>query len=258
MSADTPLVRRSDTPPVAVLTLDSPANRNALSKRLVVELAAHLGEAAADVGVRAVAVTATGNTFCSGADLTDPPVDSGPGSFPALLEQMWDYPKPLIAAVNGHVRAGGFGLVAVADVVVCSVDATFALTEVRLGLVPAVISVPLLRRMDPLAAHRFFLTGERFSAEQAREAGLVGTLVEPGRLEAELGALAAEFAHCEPEALAATRALMREVPTLGVSEGFARATEVSRRFFSSARAAEGIAAFKGGRRPPWAGGAQPG
>lgn len=247
-----PLVRRTDVGVMAVLTLDSPANRNALSRDLVTELGSHLESAAADPAVRAVAVTGTGSTFCSGADLKDPPMESGPHSFPTVLERMWEYPKPLVAAVNGHVRAGGFGLVASADIVVCAASATFALTEVRLGLVPAVISVPLLRRMYPLAARRYMLTGEKFDSAAALAAGLVGTVVEDPALPEELQALAAAFHQCEPHALAATRALLRQVPAMDVSSGFSHTAAVSRQFFASAEASEGIASFRERRLPRWA------
>lgn len=247
-----PLVRRDDRLSSAVLVLDSPPNRNALSRRLVGELSSHLADAASDPEVRAVALTGTGSTFCAGADLSDPPVEGGPGSFTELLRALWDCPKPVVAALNGHVRAGGFGLVAAADVVVCARSASFAFTEVRLGLAPAIISVLCLRRMTPLAASRYLLTGERFGADEAVSAGLVGWVVDDGDLDGALDATLSELRQCEPEALRVTRSLIRTIPRMDVDPGFAHAQEVSARMFASTEAAEGIAAFRERRAPRWA------
>lgn len=235
-----------------MLVLDSPANRNALSRQLVGELADHLAAAAADPAVRAVAVTGTGGTFCSGADLTDPPVQHGPGSFASVLSTLMQYPKPVVAAVNGHVRAGGLGLVAAADVVISRESASFAFTEVRLGLVPAMIAVPCLRKMTAAAAARYLLTGERFGPAEAVAAGLVGSVVADDGLNGALGELLDGFRQCEPAALAATRELLRAVPAMDVPSGMEYARAVSERFFSSAAAAEGIASFKEKRPPRWA------
>jgi methylglutaconyl-CoA hydratase len=246
------LVRREDRAGSAMLVLDSPANRNALSKVLVGQLGDHLEAAKADPSVRAVALTATGTTFCAGADLSDPPVQKGPGSFASVLSDLWDYPKPVVVAINGHVRAGGFGLVAAADVVMCAESSTFALTEVRLGLVPAIISVLCLRRMTPGWASRYLITGEQFGPAAAVEAGLVHSVVSDSSLPAALDDALAGLRRCEPEALRVTRDLIRRVPQMDVPAGFEYTQEVSERFFGSAAAAEGIAAFKEKRPPRWA------
>jgi methylglutaconyl-CoA hydratase len=246
------VVHREDRAGSAVLVLDSPANRNALSRQLVGQLGDHLTAAASDPSVRAVALTGTGRTFCSGADLTDPPVQTGGGSFPSLLSMLWEYPKPVVVAVNGHVRAGGFGLVAAADMVMCAESATFALTEVRLGLVPAVISVLCLRRMTPGAASRYMVTGEQFGPAAAIEAGLVHSVVADSSLPAALDDALGELRRCEPEALRVTRELIRRVPQMDVEAGFEYTRRVSERFFGSEAAAEGIASFKEKRAPRWA------
>jgi methylglutaconyl-CoA hydratase len=222
------LVHRDDRAGGAVLTLDSPANRNALSKELVSELDDRLAQAADDPAVRAVVITATGRTFCAGADLADPPVQSGPGSFADLLQRLWTYPKPVVAALNGHVRAGGLGLVAAADVAVSVTSATFAFTEVRIGVVPAIISVLCLRRMSPADAHRFLLTGEQFDPAQARAAGLIVDVVADGELDTTIDALLGQFRLCQPEALRQTRELLHTIPQMDVDAGFARAHAVSR------------------------------
>jgi enoyl-CoA hydratase/carnithine racemase len=246
------LVHREDRLGSAVLTLDSPANRNALSRSLVKELQAHLADVAADPAVRAVAMTATGGTFCSGADLADPPVQQGPGSFADVLRALWDYPKPVVAAVNGHVRAGGLGLVAASDLVLGADSATFAFTEVLIGVAPAVISVVCLRRMAPGAASRYLLTGEQFDAAAAVRAGLVSEVVGADVLGAALDDALRGFRRCEPEALRVTRDLIRRIPTMDVEPGLEYAQEVSAAMFASGRAAEGIASFREKRPPSWA------
>ncbi len=248
----TDLVRRADRRGSAVLTLDSPANRNALSRRLVAEMIGHLADVAADPTVRAVAITATGNTFCAGADLSDPPVQDGPGSFGELLLALWEHPKPVVVAVNGHVRAGGFGLLAAADVAVSVETATFCFSEVRLGLVPALISVLCLRKMNPSAASRYLLTGETFDPETAMRCGLVGSVVADGELEPALDGLLDLFRTCEPGALEATRELMRQVPSMDVASGLGYAAGISAAFFGTETGAEGIAAFREKRPPRWA------
>lgn len=247
-----PLVTRTDRAGSTVVTLDSPRNRNALSRQLVEELLAHLETIASDPAARALVLTGAGRTFCAGADLKDPPVAAGPGSFADVLRALWDYPKPVVVAVNGHVRAGGFGLVAAGDVVLCAETATFALTEVRIGVVPAIISVLCLRRMTPIAASRYLLTGEQFDPQAAREAGLVTTVVPDGSLVEATDAVAAEFGQGEPTALRVTRDLIRRIPQMDVGSGFEWAQEVSQKMFASPEAAEGIAAFREKRPPRWA------
>jgi enoyl-CoA hydratase/carnithine racemase len=215
-------------------------------------LRSHLEQAADDAGVRSVALTNTGNTFCSGADLSDPPGQSGPGSYTEVLKMLWGYPKPVVIALGGHVRAGGFGMVAVADVVLSIRSASFAFTEVRIGVAPAVIAVVCLRRMTPLAAARYFMTGERFDADEAQAAGLVSVVVDDDQLGSALDGLLLEFRRCEPNALRATRSLIRRIPEMDSESGFSYANDVSGRMFASAEAAEGIAAFRERRPPRWA------
>jgi enoyl-CoA hydratase/carnithine racemase len=219
---------------------------------LVEALKRLLDDARSDDSVRAVVLTGEGGTFCAGADLTDPPVPSGSGSFADLLRLLWEYPKPIIIAINGHVRAGGLGLVACGDIVVCASAATFAFSEVRIGVSPAMISVLCLRRMTPLASARYMLSGEVFSPDDARSAGLVTSVVSGDDLPGAVDYHLANLAHCEPAALAVTRSLLREVPERGVLEGLSWTQDVSATLFASPAAAEGIAAFKEKRKPSWA------
>lgn len=246
------VVHREDRSGSALLVLDSPANRNALSRPLIEQLRDHLAAVAADTAVRAVALTGTGGTFCAGADLKDPPVQQGPGSYADVLRTLWDFPKPVVVGVNGHVRAGGFGLVAAADVAVCVEPATFAFTEVRLGLVPAMIAVLCLRRMTPAAASRYMLTGEQFGPAAAVSAGLIGEVVPDGALPGTLDGLLDGFRLCEPEALRVTRDLIRRLPHMDLEGGMSHARAVSEAMFASPQAAEGIASFREKRPPRWA------
>ena len=247
-----PLVHLDVDGPIATITLDSPANRNALSNRLVGELHAHL-ETALRPEIRAVVLTGTGTVFCSGADLSEATGGAGGGGpdFPAVLELLWEFPKTVVARLNGHVRAGGLGLVAAADIVIAPATASFAFAEVRIGVAPAMIAVLCARRMTPRAAGRFLLTGERFDARTAVEAGLVTIVTEPEELDGRTAELIHEIRATEPNAVAATKRLLRELGTLDVPAGLRHAEQVSKALFASPEAAEGIAAFKEKRPPAW-------
>ena len=183
------LVHRADDDRIAVLTLDSPANRNALSRRLVADLAGHLGAAGADESLHGVLLRSSHPVFCAGADLKEAAsvdmVDSARGIV-ALQRAIADLPVPVVCRLDGPVRAGGLGLVASSDLVVCRDDVSFALTEVRLGLAAAVISIPLRARLSPRAASDWFLTGRPVGADEAREQGLVTHVVPADELDATL------------------------------------------------------------------------
>src|SRR6185436_11708247 len=186
MSSSVPaLVRVEVGRGVATLTLDSPHNRNALSSALVSQLGEALAAAVADDAVRVIVLSHTGPVFCSGADLKETAAmlagafeGEGDGALPVvrlagLLEAIWECPKPVVARVGGPSRAGGLGLIAAADIAVCTTDATFAFTEVRLGVIPSVISATVLRRLAPRAAAELFLTGDVIDGRRAAEIGLV-------------------------------------------------------------------------------------
>jgi methylglutaconyl-CoA hydratase len=235
---------------VATITLDSPSNRNALSAQLQSELAAHLHTAMLDDDIRAIVLTATGTVFCAGADLKGAHPSAGV-TYPDLLLALLQAPKPVIAALNGAVRAGGIGLVASCDIVVAPADATFAFAEVRIGVAPAIIGVVCLRRMPPLAASRYFLTGEVFTAEQAVTAGLV-TIACPGEeVAARVASLTDEIRRTAPGAVAETKRLLTELPARSLTDGFELAAATSARLFASEEAQAGIAAFRERRPAPW-------
>jgi enoyl-CoA hydratase/carnithine racemase len=180
------LVHRNDDDRIAVITLDSPANRNALSRRLVAELGQALAEAGADESLHGVLLRSSHPVFCAGADLKEAAtvdmVESA-RSIVALQRTIAALPVPVVTRLDGAVRAGGLGLVASSDVVVCRDDATFALNEVRLGLAAAVISIPLRARLSQRAASAWFLTGSPFGAEEALEHGLVTAVVDEASMD---------------------------------------------------------------------------
>ncbi|KUN21598.1 enoyl-CoA hydratase [Streptomyces antibioticus] len=241
------LIGRTRARGVETLTLDSPHNRNALSAALVGELADALTDCAKDADVRAVVLTHTGNTFSAGADLKDPP---DPDALVGLLRQIVAVPKPVLARVTGHVRAGGLGLLAACDIGAASTAATFAFTEVRIGVAPAVISLPLLPRTDPRALARYYLTGERFDAAEAARIGLLTATGDD--VDAVLEPVLEGLRKAAPEALAETKRLL----TVRVLEAFDRdaadLTALSARLFASAQAREGMTAFLERRDPAWA------
>ena len=236
---------------IATLTLDSPHNRNALSAQLRTELRDGLAKADADDTVRVIVLSHTGPVFCSGMDLKETdPQGLGVREFPEILAMIANSPKPVVARLAGSARAGGIGLVASCDIAVATKNATFAFSEVRLGLVPAVISVPLLARLLPTAAHELFLTGAVFDAEQAVHIGLLNAAVDTETLDVEVTKYTDMLKLGGPAALAATKALLREGTSASVDD-YAAMLELSARHFTSAEGREGIAAFGEKRRPSW-------
>jgi methylglutaconyl-CoA hydratase len=247
------LVRSEVAGAIATVTLDSPANRNALSSGLLKELRDALTGALGDAGVRLVVLTGAGPVFCSGADLKENRVSPGaaPGLFAPILQLIWDSPKPFICRVNGSARAGGIGLIAACDIAVAPQSATFAFSEVRVGATPATIAVTCLRRMEPRAAAEYFLTGESFGAPRAEQIGLLTRAVPDADLDQETGRLAGLLLCGAPGALAATKTVLREAAALPVPEGLARMARLSADRFASPEAQEGMAAFAEKRDPSW-------
>jgi methylglutaconyl-CoA hydratase len=249
------LVHRTVERGVATLTLDSPHNRNALSPLLLAQLADGLRTALADDTVRVVVLTSADRVFCSGMDLkatlaaaeTDLPVTDFPGILTAILES----PKPILARVAGPARAGGIGLLAACDVVVAAASATFAFTEVRIGVVPAVISVTVLARVLPAVAHELFLTGEVFDGTRAAAIGLVNSAVPAEELDAEVARYVSLLVQGAPGALGATKSLLRNAPHGPLAERFAVLTEMSARHFAGEEGREGMSAFAEKRPARW-------
>jgi enoyl-CoA hydratase/carnithine racemase len=230
------------------ITLDSPHNRNALSQQLVRELGECLDEAA---GARVIVLRHEGPAFCAGADLKERRDDGAVDSRPmvSVMERLMDVPCPTIAAVNGAVRAGGIGLMASCDLVVVHPAVTFALTEVRIGVAAAIISVPILRRVPPGKIAAAMLTGEPFDAEHARDIGLVSHVAED--VDAAVGRLCEGVLAGAPGAVAATKDILRRVPDMERTAAFDEMRRLSESLFLGPEGQEGMAAFREKRSPVW-------
>ncbi len=254
---------------IATLTMDQPHNRNALTPALRDGLGDGLAAAAADRDVRVVVLTHTGPAFCAGADISRGAARTagsgqqaaGPGTDPAdgsarfgladILAAIQDSPKPVVARIAGHCLGGGVGLAAACDVAIAADEARFGFTEVRIGVVPAIVSVvclPKLRRADAL---ELFLTGERIAAGRAAAVGLITSAVPTSDLDAAVDGVLAQILAGGPAALATAKRLVFEVPAMGRAQGFEWTTELSESVFASAEAAEGMAAFREQRQPAW-------
>jgi enoyl-CoA hydratase len=247
------LVQYSTDRGIARVALDSPRNRNALSAALVGQLTQALTDAAADHAVRAVELTHTGGTFCAGADLSEASqggMKAGAVRVLALLKHIVSLAKPVVGSIDGHVRAGGLGLVGACDIVLAGPASTFAFSEVKLGLAPAMISLTTLPRLASRAASRYYLTGETFDSATAARIGLITEAVDD--IDAGTVAVLDALRACSPQGLRETKPLL----TAGILDGFdARAdalAEQSARLFGSEEAAEGMAAFLAKRPPSWA------
>lgn len=239
---------------VATITLDSPHNRNALSTALVDQLLAAIRAAAVDEAVRVVVLSHTGPVFSAGADLTETAAALASGQPPVArlgeaLIALVECPKPVVTRVGGAVRGGGLGLVAAADIAVCPTTATFAFSEVRLGVVPAVVSATVLPRLSPRAAAELMLTGDTFSGERAAQVGLVTAAVDEDALDDAVDRYVQSLLRGGPAAVAATKRLLYDPEQL--ASRLADLTALSVRHFTSAEGREGMAAFAARRDPSW-------
>ena len=257
---DAPLVDYRVDGRAAHLTLNSPHNRNALSTALVTQLHEGLRSAVADPRVRMVVLGHTGGTFCAGADLSEA-TDAGPQDAAAararemttLLRAIVQCPLPVIGVVDGHVRAGGMGLVGACDIVVAGPKSTFALTEARIGVAPAIISLTLLPKMTARAAGRYFLTGETLTAAQAADVGLVTVAVSAASdMASTVADLVTALGKGSPQGLAASKALTTASILRAFDADAEDLTVASARLFTSDEAREGMLAFLQKRPPEWA------
>jgi methylglutaconyl-CoA hydratase len=235
-----------DAPGRATLTLDSPHNRNALSRQLVADLYAGLDRAEADVDVKVVVIRAEGRTFCSGADLSEAAsqgMEQAAGVLVDLQRRIVTFPKPVVTRLHGNVRAGGIGIVAASDVALSAEDATYAFTEVRLALTPAAISLTVLPRMTDRSAALTFLSGETFDGARAVAMGLVTTAVPEAELDAEVDAVCANLVKGHPQGLRETKALLARDLVSRIDANGADLAKLSARLFGSDEAREAMLAF---------------
>lgn len=245
---------------VMTVTMADVAARNALGAELLGGLTDALATAEADGGVRVVVLTNDGTVFCAGANLAEQSSGTGQaisatagsrGRLDHFLRAVQRSPLPVVGRIAGHAVGGGMGLAAALDISIAADDARFGFTEVRLGVAPAIISVVCLPKMRQGEAMEAFLRGDRFSAARAVDLGLVSRAVPRDRLDESVSAVVDDLRRGGPNALAAAKAMVREVPQLEPGEAMARMTELSARLFASEEAAAGMAAFLEKREAPW-------
>jgi enoyl-CoA hydratase/carnithine racemase len=231
---------------VATITLDSPHNRNALSRQLVSELFERLERADGDDAAKVVVIRAEGKVFCSGADLSEASADGmeeGARAMVAMQRQIVALGKPVVTRLHGAVRAGGIGIVAASDIAVAADDTTFALTEVKLGLAPAVISLTVLPRMTSRAAALTCLSGEVFTGGDAEAMGLVTQAVAPEVLDDSVAAICASIVTGVPQGLRETKALLARDLLARIDAGADDMAALSARLFGSDAARQAMLAF---------------
>ncbi|WP_333486406.1 enoyl-CoA hydratase-related protein [Kribbella sp. CA-293567] len=242
----TELVHLTETDGVATITLDSPHNKNALSQQLTGELLDHLATADADNAVRVIVIRSALDVFCSGADLSEATtVGMGVGA-----QRMVDVQraivantKPVVTRVAGPVRAGGIGIVAASDLSVAGHSATFALTEVRLGLAAATISLTVIPRLTDRAAALTFLTGDSFDGAEAASLGLVTTSVADAELDRALDALLKSLLKGAPQGLRESKKLLNRELLADIDARGTDLAELSAGLFGSPAAQEAMLAF---------------
>ncbi|HWJ08691.1 MAG TPA: enoyl-CoA hydratase-related protein [Nocardioides sp.] len=231
---------------VATITLDSPHNRNALSRQLVTELVAHLTTVDAADDVRVVLLKSSGRVFCSGADLSEAstvPMQEGARAIVGVQRQIVALSKPVVTVVEGAARAGGIGIVAASDVVVVAEDATFALTEVKLGLTPAVISLTVFPRLTPRGLAWTALGGEVFTGSEAVAYGLATFAVPADRLTARVDEVVGQIATGAAQGLRETKRLVGADLLERIDAQGEELVELSARLFGSDEAREAMTAF---------------
>ena len=246
---------------LAIITLARPDKRNAISTQMIEDLLASLGEvqsSSARVGI----LTGEGKAFCSGMDLdelraiaTRSPVEHLEDSrrMARLFRTVYSFPKPLIAAVNGHALAGGCGLATLADFTISVPDAKFGYTEVRIGFIPALVSVFLRRQIGEKRTRDLALTGRLFDAAEAHEMGLVNLVVAAEELMAEARKLAATLSAASPTSLARTKRLLVQFSEGDLDREISMAIQENADIRSTADFREGLASFLEKRTPKWTG-----
>ena len=246
---------------VATITLNRPEVRNAFNDEVIPELTRAFGELGAREDVRAIVLAANGPAFCAGADLnwmrrmadyTRAENLADAGALAEMLRTIFHCPKPTVARVQGDVYAGGTGLVAACDIAVSVDSASYCLSEVKLGLIPATISPYVIRAMGARAAHRYFLTAERFGAAEAHRIGFVHEVVAADALDAKVAEIVATLVNAGPEAVKACKRLVIDVAGATLEDGLIGRTVAGiADIRASAEGREGVASFLNKRKPNW-------
>jgi len=246
---------------IRTLTLCRPDVRNAFNDEVIAELKTAFIQAGQAADVRCVVLAAEGSAFCAGADLNwmrgmaDYTRDENladAGQLAAMLRAIYECPKPTIARVQGDVFAGGVGLVAACDMAVSVGTATYCLSEVKLGLIPATISPYVIRAMGVRASHRYFLTAERFSAAEAHRVGLVHEVVTADALDAKVAELTSALVSASPNAVRACKRLVQDVAEREIDDALVAHTVAGiADIRSSAEGKEGVQSFLQKRKPSW-------
>jgi enoyl-CoA hydratase len=237
---------------IATITLDSQHNRNAISRALQRQLMAHLDTADLDESVRAIVIRAEGPVFCSGADMAEAAsgnMEKGTRRLVALQRKIVTLAKPVVVRVHGPVRAGGLGIVAACDVAISADTVSYAFTEVRLGLAPAVISLTVLPRLTDRSAAHYFLTADSFDAAEAERIGLVTRSVPVDELDPAVDATVESWRQASPQGLRETKALLNRRLVHSIDEFGELVVRQSARLFSSDEAIEAMSAFLDKRKP---------
>jgi methylglutaconyl-CoA hydratase len=246
---------------VARIALARPDVRNAFDDALIAELTRAFAEAAGDPAVRVVVLSGDGPSFCAGADIawmrraggySREENEADAERMARMLRGIDACPKPVVALAHGAAIGGGVGLVAAADIAIAAEETVFSLAEVKLGILPAVISPYVLRAIGPRAARELFLTGERFDAREALRVGLVHRVVAAGELEEAGRKKVASLLSSGPEAVRAAKALIEKVAGRGPEEAMPLTVRTIAERRASAEAKEGLSAFLEKRKPAWA------
>jgi methylglutaconyl-CoA hydratase len=261
MSDSAVLLERASDPRIACLILNRPDRRNAFDGELVALLQRALRELAADATTRVIELSGAGKAFCAGADIDWMKKMSGftmqenlrdSAELASLFRSFDELAKPIVARVQGAALGGGTGLVAVCDFVVAAENAIFGTTEVRIGVIPAVISPYLVHKIGESRARAWFVTGERVSAEDARQAGLVHRVVPEKELGAAARAVLDAILLGGPEAVAEAKHLARAIASMPLKDASNQAIQRLAERRASAEGREGLAAFLEKRKPSWA------
>jgi methylglutaconyl-CoA hydratase len=244
------------------LTLNRPDVRNAFDEQVIAALAALAADAAQDRTLRAVVLAGTGKAFCAGADVAWMSKSiaysqrenlSDAEDLARMLERLDTLPVPVIGRIQGAALGGGVGLAAVCDVAIAAEDAVFALSEVKLGILPAVVAPYVIRKIGISAARELFLTGSRFGAVRAKEIGLVHEIVPADHLDDAIARRLGEVMSAGPRAIATAKALIREIAGVHPNDVIGLTTNTIAAQRVSDEGQEGLRAFLEKRKPGWTG-----